>query len=193
MPAALAAPTPPPLPPPPATEQAAAHAAAGLTAEAGGDLERAEQAYWRAASIEAEPALRANYLVAHARVLLARGDMQRARPARIGARTGARAHRRQRAAGRPQLSNPGLDAGARPLHAARVQARSRRHRPARDAGPAPGAAGRSARRRERGRGAVPRAGDPEPAAPGCAQGPCRAGARARRLPGACSGWRRFFA
>ena len=62
-----------------ATDQAAAHAAAGKTAEAGGDLERAEQAYWRAASIEAEPALRANYLVAHARVLLARGDVQTAR------------------------------------------------------------------------------------------------------------------
>jgi tetratricopeptide (TPR) repeat protein len=66
-------------PAPPSTEQAAAHAAAGKTAEAGGDLERAEQAYWRAASIEAKPALRANYLVAHARVLLARGDVETAR------------------------------------------------------------------------------------------------------------------
>jgi hypothetical protein len=36
---------------------------------------RAENAYWRAASIEAEPALRANYLISHARVLLARGDI----------------------------------------------------------------------------------------------------------------------
>src|SRR5499427_6686792 len=71
---------PEPAPPSPeATAQAAAHAAAGKTAEAGGDLERAEQAYWRAASIEAEPALRANYLVAHARVLLARGDVETAR------------------------------------------------------------------------------------------------------------------
>jgi len=64
---------------PEATLQAAAHAAAGKSAEAGGDLERAEQAYWRAASIEGEPALRANYLVAHARVLLARGDVETAR------------------------------------------------------------------------------------------------------------------
>src|SRR4029077_1637221 len=64
---------------PAATLQAAAHAAAGKSAEAGGDLERAEQAYWRAASIEGEPALRANYLVAHARVLLARGDVETAR------------------------------------------------------------------------------------------------------------------
>jgi tetratricopeptide (TPR) repeat protein len=85
---------PPPAPPPPApetaepltperaaetAEQAAAHAAAGKKAEAGGDLERAEQAYWRAASMEAEPARRANYLVAHARVLLARGDVPTAR------------------------------------------------------------------------------------------------------------------
>jgi tetratricopeptide (TPR) repeat protein len=63
----------------PPSEQAAVHAAAGKSAEAGGDLARAEQAYWRAASIEAEPGLRANYLVAHARVLLARGDVETAR------------------------------------------------------------------------------------------------------------------
>jgi tetratricopeptide (TPR) repeat protein len=61
------------------SDQAAVLAAAGKTAEAGGDLEKAEQAYWRAASIEAEPAQRANYLVAHARVLLARGDVETAR------------------------------------------------------------------------------------------------------------------
>jgi len=77
--AAAAAPRPPAPAPTEANEQAAEHAAAGKTAEAGGDLEKAEQAYWRAASIEAEPALRANYLVAHARVLLARGDVQMAR------------------------------------------------------------------------------------------------------------------
>ena len=74
------------------TEQAAAHAAAGQSAEAGGDLERAEQAYWRAASIEAEPALRANYLVAHARVLLARGDVQTARGQLEAARERAPGH-----------------------------------------------------------------------------------------------------
>src|SRR6185436_761480 len=50
----------------------------GESAEASGDLEGAEQAYWRAATIEAEPALRANYLVSHARVLLARGEVQTA-------------------------------------------------------------------------------------------------------------------
>ena len=40
--------------------------------------EGARQAYWRAASIEAEPTVRANYLVAHARVLLARGEIKNA-------------------------------------------------------------------------------------------------------------------
>jgi tetratricopeptide (TPR) repeat protein len=75
-----------------ATAQAAAHAAVGKTAEAGGDLERAEQAYWRAASIEAEPALRANYLVAHARVLLARGDVETARGQLESARARAPGH-----------------------------------------------------------------------------------------------------
>jgi tetratricopeptide (TPR) repeat protein len=47
----------------------------GQSAEASGDLARAEHAYWRAAGVEAEPALRANYLISHARVLLARGDV----------------------------------------------------------------------------------------------------------------------
>jgi tetratricopeptide (TPR) repeat protein len=75
-----------------ANEQAAVHAAAGKTAEAGGDLERAEQAYWRAASIEAQPALRANYLVAHARVLLARGDIATARGQLESARETAHGH-----------------------------------------------------------------------------------------------------
>jgi tetratricopeptide (TPR) repeat protein len=56
----------------------AIYAALGESAEATGDLERAEQAYWRAATIESEPALRANYLVSHARVLLARGEVQTA-------------------------------------------------------------------------------------------------------------------
>ncbi|HEX3693852.1 MAG TPA: tetratricopeptide repeat protein [Polyangia bacterium] len=54
------------------------YAALGETAEAIGDLDQAEQAYWRAATIEADPTLRANYLVAHARVLLARGEVQTA-------------------------------------------------------------------------------------------------------------------
>jgi tetratricopeptide (TPR) repeat protein len=54
------------------------YATVGESAEAGGDLERAEQAYWRAAQIEAEPALRANYLAGHARMLLARGDLDTA-------------------------------------------------------------------------------------------------------------------
>lgn len=47
----------------------------GQNAEASGHLARAENAYWRAAGVEAEPALRANYLISHARVLLARGDV----------------------------------------------------------------------------------------------------------------------
>ena len=145
---------------------------------------RAEQAYWRAASIEAEPALRANYLVAHARVLLARGDVaDGARPARIGARARPRPRRRRRPAGGHQLPHAGLGARARALHAARLRARGHRRRPARDARPAPRGAGRSAGRRGRGRGALPRARDPEPAAPRRAQGAGRAGARARRSAG----------
>jgi tetratricopeptide (TPR) repeat protein len=75
-----------------AADQAAAHAAIGKSAEAGGDLARAEQAYWRAASIEAEPALRANYLVAHARLLLARGDVDTARGQLESARERAPGH-----------------------------------------------------------------------------------------------------
>jgi len=71
---------------------AAEHAARGETAEAGGDLERAEQAYWRAASTEAEPGLRANYLVSHARVLIARGEVKQARAQLETARTRARGH-----------------------------------------------------------------------------------------------------
>ena len=90
--AAAAAPHPPAPAATEANEQAAVHAAAGETAEAGGDLEKAEQAYWRAASIEAEPALRANYLVAHARVLLARGDVQMARGQLESARERAPSH-----------------------------------------------------------------------------------------------------
>jgi tetratricopeptide (TPR) repeat protein len=60
------------------TASASGYAALGESAEAGGDLEGARQAYWRAASIEAEPTVRANYLVAHARVLLARGEIKNA-------------------------------------------------------------------------------------------------------------------
>jgi tetratricopeptide (TPR) repeat protein len=62
----------------PPDRRKAIYAVLGESAEASGDLERAEQAYWRAATIEAEPALRANYLVSHARVLLARGEAQTA-------------------------------------------------------------------------------------------------------------------
>ncbi len=62
----------------PPDRRKAIYAVLGESAEASGDLERAEQAYWRAATIEAEPALRANYLVSQARVLLARGEVQTA-------------------------------------------------------------------------------------------------------------------
>jgi tetratricopeptide (TPR) repeat protein len=62
----------------PPDRRKAIYAVLGESAEASGDLEGAEQAYWRAATIEAEPALRANYLVSHARVLLARGEEQTA-------------------------------------------------------------------------------------------------------------------
>ncbi len=54
------------------------YASVGESAEAIGDLDRAEQAYYRAATIEAEPAQRASFLVSHARVLLARGETETA-------------------------------------------------------------------------------------------------------------------
>ena len=54
--------------------QHAAYASFGRVAEATGDLEYAEEAYWRAASAAAEPGGRAGDLIAHARVLLARGN-----------------------------------------------------------------------------------------------------------------------
>ncbi len=56
----------------------AIYASVGESAEASGDLDRAEQAYYRAATIEAEPAQRASFLVSHARVLLARGETETA-------------------------------------------------------------------------------------------------------------------
>ena len=56
----------------------AIYASVGESAEAIGDLDRAEQAYYRAATIEAEPAQRAGFLVSHARVLLARGETETA-------------------------------------------------------------------------------------------------------------------
>jgi tetratricopeptide (TPR) repeat protein len=56
----------------------ALYADVGESAEAVGDLERAEQAYWRAAAIEAQPEERARFLVSHARVLLARGEIHTA-------------------------------------------------------------------------------------------------------------------
>ncbi len=56
----------------------AIYASLGESAEASGDLDRAEQAYYRAATIEAEPAQRASFLVSHARVLLARGETETA-------------------------------------------------------------------------------------------------------------------
>jgi tetratricopeptide (TPR) repeat protein len=62
----------------PPDRRKAIYAVLGESAEASGDLERAEQAYWRAATSEAEPALRSNYLVSHARVLLARGEVKTA-------------------------------------------------------------------------------------------------------------------
>jgi tetratricopeptide (TPR) repeat protein len=68
----------PPVAPPPAAPAVRSPAAALAElagVEVAGGPPRAESAYWRAAGIEAEPALRANYLISHARVLLARGDI----------------------------------------------------------------------------------------------------------------------
>ncbi|HET6149101.1 MAG TPA: tetratricopeptide repeat protein [Polyangia bacterium] len=61
-----------------AERRKAIYASLGQSAEASGDLDRAAQAYWRAASIESEPVLRAGFLVSHARVLLARGENETA-------------------------------------------------------------------------------------------------------------------
>ncbi|MEO8211848.1 MAG: hypothetical protein ABI560_01585, partial [Myxococcales bacterium] len=60
----------------PAERQHDAYASFGRVAEATGDLEYAEEAYWRATSTAGNPTPtgRANDLVAHARVLLARGN-----------------------------------------------------------------------------------------------------------------------
>ena len=52
-----------------------AYASFGRVAESTGDLEHAEEAYWRATSIAADAARRADDLVAHARVLLSRGNL----------------------------------------------------------------------------------------------------------------------
>jgi tetratricopeptide (TPR) repeat protein len=61
---------------------AAGQAAAALPAQAAveaaprtGEPAPGEQAYWRAAGLEAEPMLRANYMITNARGLLARGDI----------------------------------------------------------------------------------------------------------------------
>jgi tetratricopeptide (TPR) repeat protein len=64
-----------PAPAAPAVRPPAATLAELGVVDVAGGPPRAESAYWRAAGIEAEPALRANYLISHARVLLARGDI----------------------------------------------------------------------------------------------------------------------
>ena len=97
----------------------AIYASVGESAEASGDLDRAEQAYYRAATIEAEPAQRASFLVSHARVLLARGetetaisDLEEALAAR------ARSRGRAGAAGRHRVPDAGLAARAPDLRVA---------------------------------------------------------------------------
>jgi tetratricopeptide (TPR) repeat protein len=52
-----------------------AYASFGRVAESTGDLEHAEEAYWRATQITVDAARRADDLVAHARVLLSRGNL----------------------------------------------------------------------------------------------------------------------
>ncbi len=58
----------------PPERQRAAYASFGRVAESTGDLERAEDAYWRGTQVAAQPAQRADFLVAHARLLLSRGN-----------------------------------------------------------------------------------------------------------------------
>ena len=54
--------------------QHSAYTSFGRVAESTGDLEHAEEAYWRATRVEGDPGRRANDLMAHARVLLSRGN-----------------------------------------------------------------------------------------------------------------------
>jgi Tfp pilus assembly protein PilF len=58
----------------PAEEQTPAFGAIAEAAEIHQDLALAEQTYWRAAQGARDPSVRAGFLVAHARVLLAQGD-----------------------------------------------------------------------------------------------------------------------
>lgn len=58
----------------PLERQRAAYASFGRVAESTGDLDRAEEAYWRGTHVEGQPAERADFLVAHARLLLSRGN-----------------------------------------------------------------------------------------------------------------------
>jgi tetratricopeptide (TPR) repeat protein len=58
----------------PPERQHDAYASFGRVAESTGDLEHAEEAYWRATNIAGAPDQRADDLVAHARVLLSRGN-----------------------------------------------------------------------------------------------------------------------
>ena len=100
------------------------------------------QAYWRAASTEAEPGLRANYLVSHARVLLARGEVKTARTSWRRARERAPRHAGALAlladiSYRTQDWTRARDCTRR----SRRGARRRRRHPARAAGPPPRRAG----------------------------------------------------
>ncbi|HEY4186748.1 MAG TPA: hypothetical protein VGP07_16845 [Polyangia bacterium] len=54
--------------------QRAAYASFGRVAESTGDLERAEEAYWRGTHVDGQPAQRAEFLASHARLLLSRGN-----------------------------------------------------------------------------------------------------------------------
>ena len=58
----------------PLERQHDAYASFGKVAESAGDLEHAEEAYWRATNLAGAPDQRADDLVAHARVLLSRGN-----------------------------------------------------------------------------------------------------------------------
>ncbi len=58
-----------------AQRQHAAYASFGRVAESTGDLEHAEEAYWRATRVDGPPTRLANDLLAHARVLLSRGNV----------------------------------------------------------------------------------------------------------------------
>ena len=148
----------------------------------------ARQAYWRAASIEAEPTLRANYLVATPGVLLAAGEVRNAaaswsRPSRARPDTPARWRSPPKSPTAPRTGP-----GAGPVHGARDRARRARTSSRATVGPPPRRAGSPGGGARRG-GARSTASSRSEPAPVDARRALAELARARGdLPGAAQRW-----